>query len=241
LKNVAKDGFEFRNTKNGTRVITKSMTDFEAVKSYFSTHNLSFYSFFPKSLKPVKAVLRYLPLNTPAEDISDGLINLGFDVVSVKQLITCRSSSEGTRNLPLFLITLPRTAKSQEIFKLNSLCHISIRVEAYRAQSGLTQCHNCQQFGHVWANCKQPPRCVWCGSGNFHKECPEKENTTSTPVCCNCQLVEGEKPHPTNYRGCRHAKEELQKKKLQRAPKPTTGRVFSSNTVTPGVSFAAAL
>jgi hypothetical protein len=52
--------------------------------------------------------------------------------------------------------------------------------------------------------------------------------------------VEGEKPHPANYRGCRHAKEELQKKKLQRPPKPTTGKVFSSKTVTPGVSFAAA-
>jgi hypothetical protein len=47
LKNVAKGDFEFRNTKNGTRVITKSMTDFAAVKSYFSTHNLSYYSFFP--------------------------------------------------------------------------------------------------------------------------------------------------------------------------------------------------
>jgi hypothetical protein len=75
----------------------------------------------------------------------------------------------------------------------------------------------------------------------LQKECPEKENTSSTPICCNCQLVEGEKLHPANYRGCRHAKEELQRKKLQRAPKPTTGRVFSSNTVTPGVSFAAAL
>jgi hypothetical protein len=42
LKNVAKGDFKFRNTKNGTRVITKSMTDFEAVKSYFSTCNLSY-------------------------------------------------------------------------------------------------------------------------------------------------------------------------------------------------------
>jgi hypothetical protein len=141
----------------------------------------------------------------------------------------------------LFLITLPRTAKSQEIFKLQYFCHISIRVEAYRAQSGLTQCHKCQQFGHVWANCRQPPRCMWFAGGHLHRECPEKENTSSTPVCCNCQLVEGEKPHPANYRGCRHAKEELQKKTLQRTPKPTTGRVFSSNPNTPGVSFAAAL
>jgi hypothetical protein len=75
----------------------------------------------------------------------------------------------------------------------------------------------------------------------MHKECPEKENDFSTPVCCNCQLLEGEEPHPANYRGCRHAKEELQKKKSQRSLKPTAGRVFSSKLIIPGVSFAAAL
>jgi hypothetical protein len=244
LKNVSKGDFEFRNSKTGSRVITKSLTDFEAVKSYFSSQNLTYYSFFPKSQKPIKTVLRHLPLNTPAEDISEGPVTLGNDVISVKQMTNFRRSpSEGTssRNLPLYLITLPRTAKSQEIVKLQYLCHISIRVEAYRAQSGLTQCHNCQQFDHIWANCRQPPRCIWCGGGHLHKESPEKENTSSTLVCCNSQLVEGEKPHPANYRGCRHAKEESQRKKLQRAPKPTTGMVFSSNTVTPGVSFAAAL
>jgi hypothetical protein len=49
---------------------------------------------------------------------------------------TRRSSTEGTSivKLPLFLITLPRTSKSQEIFN----------------------------------------RCMWCGSGHLHKECPEK-------------------------------------------------------------------
>jgi hypothetical protein len=54
-------------------------------------------------------------------------------------------------------------------------------------------------------------------------------------------MAEGDKPHPANYRGCRHAKEELQRRKTQRTPKTTTGRVSSSNIITPGVSFAAAL
>jgi hypothetical protein len=154
---------------------------------------------------------------------------------------TRRSPPEETKiiTLPLFLVTLPKTPKSQ-IFRLPSLCHIAIRVEAYRNQSSLTQCHNCQQFGHVWANCKQPPRCLWCGGGHLHNECPEKEKASSTPACCNCRLADGDKPHFANYRGCSHAKEELQKK-LQRAPKTTTGRVFSSVRTTPGVSFAAAL
>jgi hypothetical protein len=178
-------------------------TDFKAVKSHFSNNNLSYYSFYIKSQKPIKAVICHLPPNTPAEDISDILVNLGFDVISVKQMRTTRRSpSEGTttRNLP-FIVTLPRVAKSQEIFSLPSLCHISVRVEAYKAQTGLTQCHNCQQFGHVWANCKQPPHCLWCGGGHLHKECPEKGNVASTSACCKCQLAEGEKANPTNYRG----------------------------------------
>jgi hypothetical protein len=54
-------------------------------------------------------------------------------------------------------------------------------------------------------------------------------------------LAEGENPHLANYQGCRYAKEEMQKKKSQRTPRTTTGRVFSSNLTTPGVSSAAAL
>jgi hypothetical protein len=53
--------------------------------------------------------------------------------------------------------------------------------------------------------------------------------------------MEGKKPHLANCRGDRHAKEELQKKKTQRTPNTTTGRVFSSNLTTPSVSFVAAL
>jgi hypothetical protein len=60
LKNVVKADFEFRITRIGTRVITKGMADFEAVKSHFSNNNLSYFSFFPKSQKPIKAVIRHL-------------------------------------------------------------------------------------------------------------------------------------------------------------------------------------
>jgi hypothetical protein len=35
--------------------------------------------------------------------------------------------------------------------------------------------YNCQQFGYVWTNCKQPPRFLWCGGGHRHKEWPERQ------------------------------------------------------------------
>jgi hypothetical protein len=83
-------------------------------------------------------------------------VSLGFDVVSVKQMTATRSSTpEESKiiNLPLFVVTSPRTAKYHEIIRLPGLCHIAVRVEAYRAQNALNQCHNRRLFGHVWANC----------------------------------------------------------------------------------------
>lgn len=130
-----------------------------------------------------------------------------------------------TRNISLFLIALPRTAKLQEIFNLQSLCHISFRVEAYRDQSGLTQCHNCQQLCHVWANCRQPPSCIWCGVGHLHKECPEKENTASTPAYFNCQMMRERNPIPLHIgaadmqrRSCRRGRVSPQTSILQLIP-----------------------
>jgi hypothetical protein len=147
----------------------------------------------------------------PAEDISNSLKDLGFNIINVRQMMAAWTAPNGQihmETLPLLLVTLTRNKKSQEIIKLNSLNHIMIRVELYRAQSELTQCYHCQNFDHVLANCRQPPQCVWCHGGQLHRECPEKTNTESTPSCCNCTLVEAEKHHSASYWSCSHAKGE---------------------------------
>jgi hypothetical protein len=90
------------------KVVTKEMVDFSATCSHFENNNLPYFAFCPKSQKPIKAVMRHLPFTSPAEEISDGLVNLGFDVISIRQMsATHRSPAEGTTtvNIPLFLIT----------------------------------------------------------------------------------------------------------------------------------------
>jgi hypothetical protein len=142
FKGFVTGNFEFHSTRSGTRIVAKEMADFSAIKTFLEEKELSFYTFFPKSEKPFEAIIRHLPMNTPAEDISDGFVDLGFDVISVRQMTTTRRTSQqgsSTPNLPLFLIKLSRTAKSYDTFRLTNLCHIAIRVESYRAQNGLTQ------------------------------------------------------------------------------------------------------
>jgi hypothetical protein len=92
LKNEVKEDFEFSNTRSLTRVLTISISGFLVIKSNFERNNLSFFTFYPKSEKPIKAVIRHLPVNTPAENICDGLVSLGFHVVNVKQMTTTSRS-----------------------------------------------------------------------------------------------------------------------------------------------------
>jgi hypothetical protein len=86
-----------------------------------------------------------------------------------------------------------------------------------------------------YLNCRQPPRYLWCGGGNPHRECTEKGKEDSTPACCNCKLAERKKPLPSNYGGCSHAKEEMCQRKVLRAPMPNSGKAFSSKYITPGM------
>jgi hypothetical protein len=68
---------------------------------------------------------------------------LGFDVISVKQIAAKYLSPEGpitSISLPLFSVTLAHCQKSQTIFSLKSMPYFLIKIEAYAAQTGLTQC-----------------------------------------------------------------------------------------------------
>jgi hypothetical protein len=218
--------------------MTKELADYSAITHHLQQNSLYFYTFLPKSEKPIMAVIRHLPGDTLAEDISNELVALGFSVVSFRQMKANRQLLQGGTQI----VNLPRSEEPKEMFKLNNLSNIIMKVEACRAQTGLTQCYNCQKFGHVWANCKQPPRCLWRGGGHLKKECPEKTNENSTPNCCNCTLTDGEKPHLSIYRGCSHAKDEMQRrKKFKATEQGPFGRTFFSKYTPPDKSFATAL
>jgi hypothetical protein len=61
------------------------MVDYSAMKFYLEKNNLQYFTFFPNSENSIKAVIRHLPPDTPAEDISNGLENLRFNVINVRQ------------------------------------------------------------------------------------------------------------------------------------------------------------
>jgi hypothetical protein len=118
------------------------------------------------------------------------------------------------------------------MFKLTSLCYISIKVQHYKSRTWLTQSQNCQQFGHVWANCKSTPPPTAATTGNARKRARKIQHRFAAIVIKQME----KKPHPTNYGGCSHAKKEIRGKKIPRAPKTITGRVHHARRVLRGGS-----
>jgi hypothetical protein len=90
-------------------LLTKEMADFEPSRSSLEKQTSPIFPTSRNQKTTIKAVIHHLPQNTPAKEISDTLVCLRFDVITVKQMTTTRRTPpEGasTVNLPLFFITL---------------------------------------------------------------------------------------------------------------------------------------
>jgi hypothetical protein len=117
------------------KVITKATVDNSALMRHLDARKVPYYTIISKSLNPMKAVIRQLPEDTPAEDISNELVALGYSVISVRQMTATRPQLQGglqTFNTPLHLGTLTRNENTMGIFKLTNVGHIIIRCEVYR-------------------------------------------------------------------------------------------------------------
>jgi hypothetical protein len=132
VKDQVKGEYSFRNTRKGTHIITKETVEYSAMKSILEKNNLRYFNFSRNSEKPIKAVIRHLPPDTPAEGISNSLDATGCNISNVRQITATRTAPNGQTHMepvPLFLVSLTGNVKSQEILKLNSLNHIIVKVE----------------------------------------------------------------------------------------------------------------
>jgi hypothetical protein len=78
------------------------------MKSHLDKNDLQYFTFSPNSEKLIKAVIRHLPPDTSAEDVSNRLENLEFNVINVRQWTTNRRAPNGqthAETLPLLLVT----------------------------------------------------------------------------------------------------------------------------------------
>ncbi|GFU76489.1 nucleic-acid-binding protein from transposon X-element [Trichonephila clavipes] len=214
--------------KTGTliKLYTNNSHDYELLQDSVEKLKYQFFTIKPKHERPIKVVVKGLPKNTETRDIHENLIELGFTVDKVTQLV----GKITKQPLPVFLINLPRNIHNLKIFHLTLLCYITVRVEGYDGK-GVTQCYSCNKFHHTAENCHFTPRCLKCGEAHQTRECAIKK--LEKTYCINCHVY----GHMANY------------SKLLLYPKPRKGTNITPNNyataldnlIRPNTSFAQAV
>lgn len=154
-------------------------------------NNIEYFITNKQSEKPLKVVIKGIPIDYTSEEVQEELKSLGFPVEKVARLRRFKDR----RPLPILQIQLTMGPGVDKIYDLTSFHYLTVTVEKFAKSGRVSQCFRCQSFFHSSENCRYKPKCVKCAGEHESKDCSKPRDTDAT--CVNCHG-----PHPANYRGC---------------------------------------
>lgn len=236
-------------SKNVANIGVCTLDDYEKMKVLLEDQKVQFFTYTPKSLRPFSVVIEGLSGCFEAQEVLDylGGLQIGMKIISLTKL--------GGNT---WLLKLTRDSDIRKFYEVRYILHCRVNIRKFH-RKGVTQCFNCQRFGHVALNCRMPYRCVKCAESHGPSKCtipPKGDNNQETlrtdpvtgqitrviglPVkCANCS-VEG---HAASSKECPRRLELIRKMEERKmADIRSRGRQNSSHisNVVKGVSYAAA-
>ena len=153
----------------------------------------------PKAYQINSSQNKCLAVKGVPTDISeaDFLDFLNLNKISYAKAERLKSKKDG-RVLPIFKLEISDPAEAEALISQNLMCNVTgivYQVEEFRRPISVTQCFNCQSFGHSAKNCRSKQKCLICGESHSHEGCPNRE--AKKAKCANCSG-----PHVASYRGC---------------------------------------
>ena len=210
---IGVDNFICKSTSDCLKIQTSNPVAYRTLVHFLRDEKAEFHTYQLKEDKPLRVVIRNLHPTTPLNLIKEELTVRLFEVRQVTNVL-----HKVTKNrLPLFFVDLEPTTIANEIFKLTSLLHTKIKIEEPYKSKTISQCFNCQQYGHTRAYCGYKSRCVRCGDEHQSSDCPNSRDLP--PKCAHCS-----ENHPANYKGCSIYKE-IQRRKRR---SPTSNFIYDN-------------
>lgn len=187
---------------NCTHLQTESADDHAMAREALKMTNIAHHTYTLHGQRLANIVLRNLCCSYNKDDVEEAIknLNLNIEISHISQFATEKSRREKSQ-LRMWLVQLKPQSDVASLLKTTKLLNQIVRFE-HRQSKGISQCRNCQHFGHSANNCSRPFRCVKCTNQHLPGQCPITEMRQNNeieikPRCVNCQ---GE--HPANYRGC---------------------------------------
>lgn len=164
------------NAKKEIEVTPASEEDYRQMYKVLKETNTQFYTYQLRSEKPLKVVLRGIPIEIEEEEVLEDLKNKNYPATKVVRM----KGKYGPA--PLVLVEIHRDYKS--IYSITNCCGLHIEVEPLRKKDTVTICHRCQAYGHVQKNCNNEYKCMKCGESHSTHLCEKPK--TKPAKCANC-------------------------------------------------------
>lgn len=170
--------------KNRTQIKVFSLEDFLKTKQMLDCKKIHYFSYTPKELKPLTLILKKLPQQIFSKEEVKMAIQENCPEVKILTVKEFKKS--------FWLVQIEKSSQPSPLLKINTLLNCKVKFEAFKkSKSSITQCHNCQRFGHVASNCKMQYRCIKCtavhapGKCSILKTDPPSDSTKTQ--CVNCK------------------------------------------------------
>ncbi|GFX38865.1 nucleic-acid-binding protein from transposon X-element [Trichonephila clavipes] len=180
-------------TGNNIKVQPGSIDDHRDITALLEARKAEHYVIDRLANRPIKVVIKGLPVDTNVAGIETDLVQKGFAIEKVAQLRKFSTKAP----LPIYMAEVRRTETAQDIYEVNNVCYLCVTIDPFRRKPGITQCYNCNYFNHSSKNCKMNPRCLKFGENHRTGECTIKEKIEK-PKCINCN----EEGHVASLRSC---------------------------------------
>ncbi|CAH1956815.1 unnamed protein product, partial [Acanthoscelides obtectus] len=166
----------------GIRIIPKTEDDYRRIIRLFKEENIPHHTFPLPTEHNIHAVIRGIPASTTEQEVKGELEQKGYAPFHIIRL-----KRNGGVLMPLMVVILPKTEKSQQVFNEHELLGPSIRVEVQKNSRLIGQCHRCQKYGHAQSYCTAPPKCLKCTQDHMTQMCPqtgqEVRRCANSPTC----------------------------------------------------------
>ena len=141
----------------------------------------------PKAFQTNKVQTKSLAIKGVPTDITDSEFTAFLDLNKINYAKAERLESKNDgRVLPIFRLEIQDPTEAEALLSQNLVCNLTgivYKVEEFRQPISVTQCFNCQSFGHSAKNCRSKQKCLICVEGHSHKGYPNKE--AEKPKCAN--------------------------------------------------------
>lgn len=196
IKDLIRAKFSIKYHSGFTEIFTTCDSDHQLLKTTWKDTNVPFHSYTTKNEQRRTYILKGLHDKVNREDILRELNELQFPALDINPM-------RNTKNA-IFMVTFPSEIKVNDLNqKVRHLGYTKVLWEHFINKRRLSQCHRCQEWGHVTTNCYADPVCLKCAEQHLTKDC--KKPRTEPAKCANC-----DEPHPANATICKEYRKRLE-------------------------------